>query len=180
MYKKNIKHKNKISRRVSFFGEISSDDFSYRDLRQFIFKINKLSRNMFVVLNIYKSENKYSDFLKWLLSPWESHNFYFSFLKKFLSSIPDIRTKLQGVTRKHICYDDVDVCREVRKIDLLLHFKDPPIIIVIENKIFAPVDKKQLEKYKKLLENKSVNKYVKFFILLSLKEEKLPKMQIAS
>lgn len=103
--------------------------------------------NIFESLNLTKQEIKHSNFLSWLLDPTENHGLSDIFLKKFLRDIfddekSDNRTIFDADL---INYDNVEIRREWRNIDITIILQDD--VIAIENKIDSQDHNKQLTKY---------------------------------
>lgn len=98
-----------------------------------------------ILLNATDEVNLHSQFLFTLLNPNGSHKKDIDFLKIFVQicGIEDFRL------------NDVKVFKEYKKIDLLIRNKKQAIIV--ENKINASDQDKQLERYYEILKKESVN-----------------------
>jgi hypothetical protein len=110
--------------------------------------------NIFDALGIARIEIRHSNFLAWLLTPSESHGQGDLFLKAFLMDVlrkarqqgaepPISAVELDGADLR-----GVDVCREWRKIDLLISCEEPRFVVAVENKIDSGEHDDQLQRYK--------------------------------
>lgn len=133
---------------------------------EFLANINGEKFNVFSILGMENCENKtHSNFLRELLDPRGSHGLKSTFLKLFIFKIlntlkhNDPNNKLQGIidieekkweqaqvnTEKHI--GSISSCGEYGgRIDIVISIGNSPVII-IENKIFAGDQEKQLLRY---------------------------------
>ncbi|MGP1345484.1 MAG: PD-(D/E)XK nuclease family protein [Phycisphaerales bacterium] len=109
--------------------------------------------NIFDALRISRTEIRHSNFLAWLLDPAESHGCGALFLNAVLIDLlrqtprelrPISPIKLDGAQ-----LSGVEVRREWRNIDLLIHSRDPSFVIAIENKIGAGESRGQLMRYER-------------------------------
>lgn len=80
--------------------------------------------NIFNVLNIQQKEIRHSNTLAWLLNPTESHGLGDRFLKRFLSRLlienDEVDVSLSPAKVELFDFDDVEVNREWRNIDILV------------------------------------------------------------
>jgi hypothetical protein len=109
--------------------------------------------NIFDALRIERVEIRHSNFLAWLLDPAESHGQGSLFLKAILMDLfksarengfpcPVSPIELDGEELR-----GVEIRREWRNIDLLIHCNQPSFVIAIENKIKSSEHGDQLERY---------------------------------
>jgi hypothetical protein len=105
--------------------------------------------NIFKILKIEKTEIRHSNVLAWLLNPLESHGFTGLFVKRFLSTIllESEYPPFQPASIELMNFQDLEVMREWKNIDLLAISKANRLIILIENKIKASVSDQQLSRY---------------------------------
>ena len=140
-------------------------------MEEFIKKLRELNdskneqdaNNIFKILKVDDVEIRHSNFLAWLLDA--KHNFYIKdkFLKGFL--------KIANINTTEEDFEKIEVTREENNIDLIIRLKNS--IIVIENKIWALEDPKQLENYyQKIISTDYPNKYFIFLDMKGLKPQK--------
>ena len=115
------------------------------------------SFNMFRVLRVERTEIRHSNVLAWLLTPDENHGLGATFLRRFLSRLL-LECDISGVSLTPAQVElmnlgDVDVRREWKKIDILVHSQEHNWCLLIENKIDSKESKDQLEKYVKTVHN---------------------------
>jgi hypothetical protein len=128
--------------------------------------------NLFETLNLVNAEIRHSNVLAWLFNPIENHGLgtYFlnMFIKHFVSENKTTIDNFNVFDVEMFNYNDVEIKREWKNIDILIDIKelDKNIIIVIENKITAAEHSDQLSKYREIVE-KEFNGYKKLFILLT-------------
>lgn len=138
------------------------------DLNELISKINLINFkyekvldshqydfNVFTILrNESDEENLHSKFLYEILNPQGSHNKGSIFLKLFLSTI--------GIQEFTLTPAKTIVKKEYQNIDIFI--KNQNQAIIIENKIYAGDQEKQLERYYKIVENEGSN-YIRIIYL---------------
>jgi len=128
----------------------------------------KLSKpNIFDVLKITSSEIRHTNFLGWLLDPNENHGLRDLFLKRFLREVfsDDKRSQVSEFDVELIDLGKVEIRREWKNIDLLLHFED--VVVCIENKIYSKEHSNQLKRYRQIIDENFIN-YKKAFVYLTL------------
>ncbi|HXH69696.1 MAG TPA: PD-(D/E)XK nuclease family protein [Pyrinomonadaceae bacterium] len=131
------------------------------------------------ILGIAHRVLQHSNFLAWLFNPNESHNLGDFAIKEFIklyyreNQFQDLglQTKLSVFDFVHLDFDDLEIKREHKNIDLILLSKKNEFCIVIENKIYSTEGKGQLEKYRSWIENEYPNFKYKIYIFLSLFEQ---------
>jgi hypothetical protein len=128
--------------------------------------------NIFSALNIINNEIKHSNFLAWLMNPNESHELGDYFLNAFFKKATHKSSSL-GIEGPSIFeidewdFDDAEVLREWRNIDILIKSDNSKFICVIENKIHTKEHSKQLQRYKDIV-NKEYPSYKKLFVYLTV------------
>lgn len=149
-------------------------------LEQFILNNPDLDRleemlsdfNLFETLDLVNAEIRHSNVLSWLLNPNENHglNTYFLniFLKHFLSENKITIDTVSIFDIEMLNYNDVEIRREWKNIDILIIIKetDKNIVIAIENKIKSSEHSNQLERYREIIEKEFVN-FKKLFVFLT-------------
>jgi len=122
--------------------------------------------NIFNILKISKAEIRHSNFLAWLFDPKGNHGLGKIFINKFLRDVfSDDKIKRNQVDADLLNYDNVEIRREWKNIDLLLILNDD--VVTIENKIDTEDSYKQLSTYKGRIENVFPDKSHKHFIYLT-------------
>ena len=135
--------------------------------------------NLMEILGIAKKELQHSNFLAWLFNPNESHNLGDFAIKEFIklyyreNQFEDLglQTKLSVFDFVHLDFDDLEIKREHKNIDLILLSRKNEFCIVIENKIYSTEGKGQLKKYRSWIESEYPNFKYKIYIFLSLFEQ---------
>ena len=134
---------------------------------------NLAAFNILKVLKIEKSEIRHSNVLAWLMDPQESHGIGQAFIKRFLSTIllniQNEKTGLNSAQVELMNLTDVEVRREWRQIDLLVISERNKLALLIENKVKARATKRQLAKYKAVI-NKEFSGYANIISVLLTKE----------
>lgn len=131
--------------------------------------------NIFTALNILQKENIHSNFLSWMLDPKESHGlgdyFLIIFLKRvliqttgFLEEEPSI-FDVEGWN-----FEDVEVIREWKNIDIMLRSSQDHFVCIIENKVYSKEHSKQLQRYKEII-SEEYPSYKRLLIFLSIEGE---------
>jgi hypothetical protein len=107
--------------------------------------------NIFEALGIARAEIKHSNFLAWLLDPAESHAQGDLFLKAILMDLlrqaPASERRVSPVEIDGAELSDVDIRREWKHIDLLIHCRSPGFVIAIENKMHGFERAEKLGRY---------------------------------
>ncbi len=135
--------------------------------------------NLMEILGVAHRELQHSNFLAWLFNPNESHNLSDFAIKEFIklyyreNQFEDLglQTKLSVFDFVHLDFDDLEIKREHKNIDLILLSKKNEFCIVIENKIYSTEGKGQLKKYRSWIESEFPNFKYKIYIFLSLFEQ---------
>jgi hypothetical protein len=110
------------------------------DLEKLESQINEF--NPFKILKVDKYEIRHSNVLSWLFNPRQNHNLKDTFLKKFIC---DALVNNDNFDIQYSSFDiqisnlmDVEIRREWKNIDLLIISHSLKLIVLIENKIYAP------------------------------------------
>lgn len=116
--------------------------------------------NIFHILEDTKKELKHSNFLSYLLNPNENHGLYEIFLQGFIrevfSDTVELGIKNSVLDIVDLSYNEVQVLREWKNIDILIVMKSD--VFCIENKINITDHNEQLEKYRKIIDSTYPNK----------------------
>jgi PD-(D/E)XK nuclease superfamily len=137
--------------------------------------------NLMDILGVAHKELQHSNFLAWLFNPNESHNLGDFAVKEFIklyfreNEFADLglQTKLSVFDFVHLDFDDLEIRREYKNIDLILLSRKSEFCIVIENKIYSGEGKGQLKKYRELIETEYPEFKQKIYIFLSLFEQNI-------
>jgi len=128
--------------------------------------------NIFDALNMVNYEIRHSIFLSWLMNPQESHGLKDYFLKSFLKAIA-LKASTLGIKEVTVFdidywdFNDAEILREWRNIDILIRCDEQKFICAIENKIYSKEHSYQLQKYKKVIKNE-YPEYKKLFVYLTV------------
>lgn len=133
--------------------------------------------NLMSILRVSHKELQHSNLLAWLFTPNESHGLGDFFIKEFIklyfkeNEYADLGNELNSLSVFdfiNMNFDDLDIRREEKNIDLLLLSKENQLCICIENKIYSGEGKGQLKKYRNYVEESYSDYRYKVFIYLSL------------
>ena len=127
--------------------------------------------NIFNALKLQNNEIRHSNFLAWLMTPYESHKLGDYFLKEFLKSAikeyslnTDISLSLKDIA--FLKFDDAEIRREYKNIDLLIVSAQNKFVCIVENKIWTGEHDCQLERYAGIVDTE-FNGYQKLYIYLA-------------
>ena len=141
------------------------------------YKINSIlsQPNPFEILGVEKDENRHSNVLAWLFNTSGSHTLEDFFLRSFLKDIfskyrNSINSKINFFDIEVFDFDDVEVRREWKNIDLLILSRQNKLVIVIENKIDSSEHSNQLQRYYNITKREFPN-YNSIFIYLTREGE---------
>ena len=114
--------------------------------------------NIFNALKLQNNEIRHSNFLAWLMTPYETHKLGSYFLKEFLKeAIKDYSLDENiALSLKDIAFcnfDDTEVKRVYKNIDLLLINHTNNFVCIIENKIWTGEHDCQLERFGDIVDN---------------------------
>lgn len=128
--------------------------------------------NIFNVLKIDRVEIRHSNMLSWLLNPNELHGLGDKLLKKFLiyatnGTNLEIMKNLTPIDVDLLNLNDVVAYREQDNIDILLVSESNKIVCAIENKIGTGEHSDQLNRYRKILQDKYGESYRYVLLFLS-------------
>ena len=133
--------------------------------------------NIFNALKLQNAEIRHSNFLGWLMTPYETHELGDYFLKEFLkSAIKDFsldeKTELclSDIALKN--FNNAEIRREYKNIDILVIDNDNNFVCVVENKTWTDEHDNQLVRYAKEV-YKDFPNYKKLFIFLTPPKEKV-------
>lgn len=137
--------------------------------------------NLMDILRVSHKELQHSNFLAWLFNPNESHNLGDFAIKEFVkiyfkeNQYKDFgnSTGLSVFDFVRLDFDDLEIRREYKNIDLIFLSTKNKFCIVIENKIKSSEMKGQLERYRKLIESEYPDYKHKIFIYLSLEDQQI-------
>ena len=94
--------------------------------------------NIFNALKLQNNEIRHSNFLAWIMTPYESHKLGDYFLKEFLKSAikeyslnTDISLSLKDIA--FLKFDDAEIRREYKNIDLLIVSQQNKFVCIVEN-----------------------------------------------
>lgn len=127
--------------------------------------------NIFDALGMVNAEIRHSNFLGWLLDPGESHGAGDLFLKAVLMDVlrqtpEDLRPKgVSPIDLDGAQIASVDIRREWKNIDLLIHCESPRLVIAIENKVRSGEHSGQLSRYKQIVRDAFPNEPAMFVFL---------------
>jgi len=137
--------------------------------------------NLMDILRVSNKELQHSNFLAWFFNPNESHNLGDFALKEFIK-IYFKENQFQNLGNEaglsvfdfvQLDFDDLEIRREYKNIDLVLLSKKNQFCIVIENKIYATEGKGQLKKYRSIIETEYPDFKHKIYIFLSLHDQEI-------
>ncbi|HUU83032.1 MAG TPA: PD-(D/E)XK nuclease family protein [Phycisphaerae bacterium] len=122
------------------------------------------SFNLFRVLRIERVEIRHSNVLAWLLTPGETHGLGAQFLRRFLSRLlmenEDAQVRLTPAQVELMSFDDVEVYREWKNIDIVARSPAADWCLLIENKIGSKESKGQLVKCKNVVQKELAPKHL--------------------
>lgn len=139
--------------------------------------------NLMDILGVSNKELPHSNFLAWFFNANESHNLGDYALKEFIkiyfqeNQLSDLGSKssLSVFDFALMDFQDLEVRREHKNIDLILISPKNELCIIVENKIKSTEQNNQLIRYKKYIETESVYKNFKYkiYIYLSLDNQQI-------
>ena len=158
----------------------NQEELDIEALERFIYKNDELATleslsnkfNVFNALKISNREIRHSIFLAWLLDPLESHNLGDRIISELIQTINYI-SKSQGsksisIFEADSCsFEDIEVRREWKNIDLLLIDNNRSRFWLIENKIYSGEHSNQLKRYKEIA-NREFSNYEGFYFYLTI------------
>jgi hypothetical protein len=137
--------------------------------------------NLMEILGVSRKELQHSNFLAWFFNPEETHNLGDFALKEFIK-IYFKENQYQNLGKEtglsvfdfiHLDFDDLEIRREYKNIDLIFLSRKNQFCIVIENKIYSSEKKGQLEKYRNSIEKEFSDFKHKIYIYLSLEDQQI-------
>lgn len=150
---------------------------SFKDMGQFLNRSPKLREleqilrepNIFTALGITEKEIRHSRVLAWLLDPNAAHGKKSLFLERFLKLV--LESNGESLGDYEINFQEAVVECEDDGVDILLESTSSKFVLAIENKIHASQGTRQLEDYRKSLEEK-FPKHQRVFVFLTHAGEK--------
>jgi hypothetical protein len=137
--------------------------------------------NLMDILRVSHKELQHSNFLAWFFNPNESHNLGDFALKEFIK-IYFKENQFQNLGNEaglsvfdfvQLDFDDLEIRREYKNIDLVFLSRKNQFCIVIENKIYATEGKGQLKKYRDIINKEYPDFKHKVYIFLSLQDQEI-------
>lgn len=124
--------------------------------------------NIFDILKISNVELKHSIMLAYIFNPNENHGLGSKPIELFFKMLAQNKgiDNLDVFELLDIDYDDFNVIREYKNIDILFKSSKNKIIVCIENKIWTSEHDNQLNRYKEIIDNEYEN-YKKIFLYLT-------------
>lgn len=137
--------------------------------------------NLMDILKVSHKELQHSNFLSWLFNPSESHNLWDTAFKEFIklyfkeNEFQNLwnQTWLSVFDFVQLEFDDLEIKREYKNIDLIFLSEKNKFCLIIENKIYSAERKWQLEKYRRFIEHEFPHFKHKIYIYLSLEEQEI-------
>lgn len=135
--------------------------------------------NLMDILKVSHKELQHSNFLAWAFNPKESHNLSDFFVKEFIkiyfheNGYQDLGLEY-GVSVFDFAgldFDDLEIRREYKNIDLILLSNRNKFSLTIENKIYSGERKGQLKKYREQVERDFSDFKYKIYVYLSLEDQ---------
>lgn len=137
--------------------------------------------NLMEILGVSRKELPHSNFLAWFFNPNETHNLGDFALREFIK-IYFKENQFKNLGNEAglsvfdfvlLDFDDLEIRREYKNIDLIFLSKKNQFCIVIENKIYVSEGKGQLKKYRNIIETEYPDFKHKIYIFLSLKDQQI-------
>lgn len=110
--------------------------------------------NIFESIGAVRRELRHSEFLAFLLDPSANHQLFDRFIKPFLFRVAEKTDAISVIDIDLLKYDDIQIRREWKNIDILIVSEQSEFVCAIENKIDVGESKDQLKKY-----HKTINQY---------------------
>ena len=182
-YLDKLKKESKNIKKYKFYYDTNSDntleDFNAQEnyLMDFLRNIDELNElesetgfNVFETLSTVRTEIRHSNVLAWFLNLNETHSLNDYFLKKFIELVYLNNTNIYKDFRFEDIflwnYENVEVYREKKLIDILIVDNTKKFVIIIENKIDSIEHGDQLKDYQKAIEEE-YNDYKKMYVYLT-------------
>lgn len=136
--------------------------------------------NLMSILRIAHKELQHSNLLAWLFDPSETHKLGDFFIKEFIKlyykeneyqDLGNTESKLSVFDFVNLEFNDLEIRREHKNIDILILSKSNGLCIMIENKVYAKEGYGQLTKYRNYIESEYSSFKYKIYIYLSLFEQ---------
>ena len=109
--------------------------------------------NIFEAIGVVRQEIRHSNFIAFLLNPFENHRLGDLFLKKLLICILLIRENFPSspIEIDIADFEDVEIRREWKNIDILIYSPINSLVCAIENKVDSSEHSDQLRRYEKII-----------------------------
>lgn len=121
----------------------------------------------FEAMKVDRHEIRHSNYLAHILKPYASHGFGYQVLQIFLDSLANmVKDYDLSLAIKTHDFNDVDIRREWKNIDLTIALNKIKIIFVFEIKVEANEGKEQLKKYMNIV-NSDFSNYKKYYFYLT-------------
>lgn len=141
--------------------------------------------NLMDILRVSHKELQHSNFLAWFFNPIESHNLGDFAIKEFIkiyykeNQFQNLgnETGLSVFDFVQLDFDDLEIRREYKNIDLVFLSRKSQFCIVIENKIYATEGKGQLKKYREIIAKEYPGFKHKIYIFLSLQDQEISEIE---
>ncbi|MEZ5497157.1 MAG: PD-(D/E)XK nuclease family protein [Gammaproteobacteria bacterium] len=91
--------------------------------------------NIFESIGAVRRELRHSDFLAFLLDPSANHQLFDRFIKPFLFRVAEKTDAVSVIDIDLLNYDDIQIRREWKNIDILIVSEQSEFVCAIENKI---------------------------------------------
>lgn len=122
--------------------------------------------NLFDVLKVSGTEIRHSNTLAWLLNPSENHGLGDTVIRRIIQKMSQAVDSSEIFHTLLLDFQNADVRREWKNIDILAILPKEHFLLCIENKVFSGEHDNQLQKYQKTLQ-KEFPDYQKIFIFLT-------------
>jgi len=137
--------------------------------------------NLMDVLRVSHRELQHSNFLAWFFDPSATHNLGDFALKEFIkiyfkeNQFQNLgnETGLSVFEFVQLDFDDLEIRREYKNIDLIFLSPKNKFCIALENKIYSSESRGQLAKYRKIIESEYPEFKHKIYIFLSLENHEI-------
>lgn len=124
--------------------------------------------NIFESIGAVRRELRHSDFLAFLLDPSANHQLFDRFIKTFLFRVAEKTDVVSVIDIDLLNYDDIQIRREWKNIDILIFSEQSGFVCAIENKVDSGESEGQLSNYhQKILEHFPKAK-TQLFVFLTL------------
>lgn len=123
--------------------------------------------NIFESIGAVRRELRHSEFLSFLLDPSANHQLFDRFIKPFLFRVAEKTDAVSVIDIDLLKYDDIQIRREWKNIDILIVSEQSKFVCAIENKIDADESEKQLETYFQIINEQFPDYKNRLFVFLT-------------